>query len=63
MKILIEAVGNLKMKSDERTLWEGKKAIVPLKKIVIGTTKKKIRYHSIGADVPMEKQKIFRERS
>jgi len=48
------------VKSDEQTLWEGEKAIIPLKKLQEGQSRRRFIPY-IGDDVPMNKQKLFRE--
>ena len=48
------------LKKDERILWEGEKAIVPLKKISMEQRSKRFVPY-IDGDVPMEKQELFRK--
>ena len=48
------------LKTDERIRWEGEKIIIPLKKLQEGQSRRRFIPY-VGGDVPMKKQKLFRE--
>ena len=48
------------LKTDERIQWEDEKAIIPLKKLQVGQSRRRFIPY-VGGDVPMNKQRLFRD--